>query len=85
MDGWYDEGADDWRTIREMRHMGWFGRVDALRLWEIMGEKDTDYLVMYQWDFWDSPHQYDEVISQDTFLFQERASWPGLVIYERVG
>ena len=84
MDGWNDEGAENWETIREMRHMGWFARVNTLRLAEIMGERETDYLVVYQWNFLENPSIFESVLRQDEFLFREAVSWPGITIFERV-
>ena len=94
MDGWYDEAAPDWRPIREMRYMGWFGQVDALRLYQIMEDRDTDYLLVYRWEsctiprLCDNSQAYQEVISKDKLLFRERAAWPRITpritIFERV-
>ena len=84
MDGWNDEGANNWQTIREMRHMGWFARVNTLRLAEIMDQRDTDYLVVYQWNFLENPNIFETAVRQDEFLFKEAVSWPGVTIFERV-
>ncbi len=95
MDGWYDEGASAWRPIREVRFMGWFGQVDAPRLHQIMTERNTDYLLVYQWESCtmpspcDNSQMYREVVSQNELLFQEQASWPGITgpgitVYRRV-
>ena len=85
MDGWNDEGAPGWQTVREVRHMGWFGRVNSLRLYDIMEERETDYVVVYHWHPIDSPSLFETALAQDPFLFQRRASWSGLTIYERLG
>jgi hypothetical protein len=84
MDGWNDEGANNWQAVREVRHMGWFARVDTLRLAEIMEERDTDYLVIYQWNFLENPGNFERVVQQDPFLFRELVSWPGITIFERI-
>ncbi|MEX2599347.1 MAG: hypothetical protein WD533_06795, partial [Dehalococcoidia bacterium] len=63
MDGWSDEGASSWRLIREVRMMGWSGRVDTVRLHEIMGQRNTNYLVIAQWLRHDSPWVYEEEVS----------------------
>ena len=85
MDGWNDEGAPEWRTVREVRHMGWFGRVNSLRLYDIMEERETDYVVVYHWHSIDSPSLFETALAQDPFLFERRASWSGLSIFERLG
>ena len=85
MDGWNDEGAPEWQTVREVRHMGWFGRVNSLRLYDIMEERETDYVVVYHWHPIDSPSLFETALAQDPFLFQRRAAWSGLTIYERLG
>ena len=84
MDGWNDEGAPDWQTIREVRHMGWFGRVNNLRLYRIMELRDTDYVVVYHWAAIDSPQLFEAALAQDPFLFQRRAAWSGVTIFERL-
>jgi hypothetical protein len=83
MGGWNDEGAPDWRTIREIRHMGWFGRVNSLRLYDIMELRETDYLLIYHWEALDSPALFEAAAGQDPFLFTRRAAWPGVTIFER--
>jgi hypothetical protein len=84
MDGWNDEGAFGWREIREVRHMGWFGQVNSLRLYNIMDGLDTDYLVIYHWQPLDSPQLFEAAVARDPFLFQRRASWSGITIFERL-
>lgn len=83
MGGWNDEGAPDWRTIREIRHMGWFGRVNSLRLYDIMELRETDYLLIYHWEALDSPSLFEAAAGQDPFLFTRAAAWPGVTIFER--
>ncbi len=83
MGGWNDEGAPDWRTIREIRHMGWFGRVNSLRLYDIMELRETDYLLIYHWEALDSPALFEAAAGQDPFLFTRAAAWPGVTIFER--
>ena len=85
MDGWNDEGAPEWQSVREVRHMGWFGRVNSLRLYDIMEERETDYVVVYHWHPIDSPALFETALAQDPFLFKRRASWSGLTIFERLG
>jgi hypothetical protein len=83
MDGWNDEGAEVWRAIREVRHMGWFGSVNSLRLYNIMDELETDYLLIYHWQPLDSPHLFEASAAQDPFLFTRAAAWPGVTLFER--
>jgi hypothetical protein len=84
MDGWNDEGAPNWREIREIRHMGWFGRVNSLRLYDLMEKHDTDYLMVYHWQPLDSPQLFEAAVAHDPFLFARRTSWAGLTIFERL-
>jgi hypothetical protein len=84
MDGWNDEGAKVWRSVREVRHMGWFGAVNSLRLYNIMDELETNYLLIYHWQPLDSPHLFEASAEQDPFLFTRAASWPGVTLFERV-
>ena len=84
MDGWNDEGAPDWREIREVRHMGWFGQVNGLRLYNIMANRETDYLLIYHWQPIDSPQLFEAAAGQDPFLFQRVESWAGLTMFERL-
>ncbi len=83
MDGWNDEGAKVWRPVREVRHMGWFGSVNSLRLYNIMDELETDYLLIYHWIPLDSPQLFEASAGQDPFLFTRAASWPGVTLFER--
>ena len=83
MDGWNDEGAEVWRPVREVRQMGWFGSVNSLRLYNIMDELETDYLLIYHWQPLDSPQLFEAAAAQDPFLFTRAASWPGVTIFER--
>jgi hypothetical protein len=84
MDGWNDEGAKVWRSVREVRHMGWFGAVNSLRLYNIMDELETNYLLIYHWQPLDSPHLFEASAAQDSFLFTRAVSWPGVTLFERV-
>jgi hypothetical protein len=83
MDGWNDEGADVWRSVREVRHMGWLGIVNSLRLYNIMDDLETDYLLIYHWQPLDSPQLFEASVGQDPFLFARAASWPGVTLFER--
>jgi hypothetical protein len=83
MDGWNDEGADVWRSVREVRHMGWFGTVHSLRLYSIMDDLETDYLLIYHWKPLDSPQLFEASAGQNPFLFARAASWPGVTLFER--
>ena len=84
MDGWNDEGAPNWRTVREVRHMSWQAKVDSRRLHDIMGLRDTGYLIVYQWQAVDSPQLFEAAVGQNTLLFERRATWPGMSIFERL-
>jgi hypothetical protein len=83
MDGWNDEGAKVWRPVREVRHMGWLGSVNSLRLYNIMDDLETDYLLIYHWIPLDSPQLFEAAAGQDPFLFTRAASWPGVTLFER--
>ena len=84
MDGWNDEGAKNWRLIREVRYMGWLRDVDTARFHEVLGLEGTDYVMVYSWDFFDAPDLYLAELRRAGHLFQERAAWPDLVIFERI-
>ena len=84
MDGWNDEGAKIWRQVREVRHMGWLGSVNSLRLYNIMDELETDYLLIYHWVPMDSPRLFEASGEQNPLLFTRAASWPSVTIFERL-
>ena len=68
--------------------MGWFGRVNSLRLYDILEERETDYVVIYlPWQPIDSPSLFQRALADDPFLFQRRVAFNGLTltIYERLG
>ena len=61
--------------------MGWLGSVDAVRLFDIMAERDTDYLVIYRWQSLDSPFLFESEVEGVPSLFERRASWEGVSIF----
>ncbi len=81
MDGWYDEGAKNWRNVRAYRLMGWLGEVDAAELHGIMGREATRYLVITDWDTTDSPHLFEEAVSSSHDLFKLEATLEGTTVY----
>lgn len=84
MDGWYDEGAANWRNIREYRVMGWLANVDAARLHQIMSIEQTDYLVITEWDLTDSPALFETAVSERPDLFEVEALLEGTKVYRRI-
>ena len=59
-------------------------KVDSRRLYDIMGLLGAGYLVVYQWQAADSPELFEAAVSQTPFLFERRATWPGMSIFERL-
>lgn len=84
MDGWYDEGAANWRNVREYRVMGWLANVDAARLHQIMSAEQTDYLVITQWDLTDNPALFETAVSERPDLFEVEALLEGTKVYRRI-
>ncbi len=83
MDGWYDEGAANWRNVREYRVMGWLASVDAERLHQIMSDEDTDYLVITRWDLTDNPALFESAVSERPDLYRVEAVLDGTTVYRR--
>ena len=81
MDGWYDEGAANWRDVREYRLMGWLGEMDIDRLHEVMIQQDTDYLVVVDWDSTDGPWLFSEAADARADLFAPVGVLDGAVVY----
>lgn len=84
MDGWYDEGTSDWRAIREVRHMMWFGDVDVPRLHQIMAERATTYLLVYDYYPIENPQAFLKALSSQPDLFREVMKWDKVSIFQIV-
>lgn len=84
MDGWYDEGAENWRNVRDYRLMGWLGNVDADRLHEIMVAEETEYLVIMLWDTTESPRLFQSAVTERLDLFELRANLDDAFVYRRL-
>lgn len=82
MDGWYDEGTTDWRPIREVRHMMWSGDVDVPRLHQLMGERNTTYVVVYDYYDGEQPQVFMKALRLHPELFREVATWDDIAIFQ---
>lgn len=85
MDGWYDEGTTDWRAIREVRHMMWSGNVDVPRLCQLMVERKTKYLLVYDYYPMEHPRAFLEALRSRPDLFREMVRREKVSIFERIG
>ncbi len=84
MDGWYDEGAENWRNVRDYRLMGWLGTFDADRLHEIMVAEETEFLVIMLWDFSESPGLFQAQVPQRSDLFELETVLEDAFVYRRI-
>lgn len=84
MDGWYDEGAANWRNVRDYRLMGWLGNMDVDRLHEIMLAEQTDYLVVTLWDTTESPGLFERTVSQRPDLFRLETAFADTTVYRPI-
>lgn len=82
IDGWYDEGARDWKDIREIRQMGWTGQIDLDRFHEIVSRHAADHVAVFEWEPNENPGLFREVLEERPDLFALSAQWDGLAIFE---
>jgi hypothetical protein len=82
MDGWYDEGTRDWRAIRQVRRMMWSGDVDVPLLHQTMAQRDTAYVVVYDYGSVEHPREFREALRARPDLFREVMAWDSASIFQ---
>ena len=84
VDGWHDEGADNWRTVRRLRTMMWSGDVDAAQVHRLLGELDGQYVAIQDYFTGESPTVFRAELRERPDLFDEVADWGEVTIFQRI-
>jgi hypothetical protein len=82
VDGWYDEGARSWRTVRELRTMGWTRNIDIERFHTILLEHGANYVSVVDWDSNESPVLFEQILDARPDLFPPVTGFPGARVYQ---
>jgi hypothetical protein len=80
--GWYDEGATNWRAIRQLRLMGFKTVVDPLRAHDLLKELNVGYIVIYNWNIAEGVQAFLNAFSNFPSLFAKRESWGKITVFE---
>ncbi|MDO8750654.1 MAG: hypothetical protein Q7K03_05870 [Dehalococcoidia bacterium] len=84
VDGWHDEGARNWRTVRALRIMMWTGKVDIPQAYQLLDELGGRYLAVQDYFTGESPDKFRAALEEHPELFSKVADWGEVTIYERV-
>ena len=84
VDGWHDEGAKDWRSVRALRMMMWTREVDIPLAHQLLGELDGRYIAVQDYFAGESPDMFREAFADHPELFGQVADWGEVTIFERV-
>ena len=84
VDGWHDEGARNWRTVRALRMMMWTGKVDVPLAYQLLGELDGRYIAVQDYFTGESPAEFRTALGQYPELFAKVADWDEVTVYERL-
>ncbi len=84
VDGWHDEGARNWRTVRALRIMMWSGNVDVPRAYKLLEELGGQYLAVQDYFTGESPDKFRVALAEHPELFSKVADWGEVSVYERV-
>lgn len=84
VDGWHDEGAKNWRTIRPLRKMMWTRDIDVPRAHQLLGELDGRYIALQDYFVGESPTAFRAALRERPDLFSEVADWGDVTIFERI-
>ena len=84
VDGWHDEGAENWRTVRVLRNMMWSGEVDIPQAHALLGELDGRYIAVQDYFTGESPGKFRSALKLRPDLFLQVADWGEVTIFERL-
>ena len=82
VDGWHNEGARNWRTVRPLRIMMWSGEVDIPRAHQLLRELDGQYIAVQDYFEGESPDKFRAALRKHPGLFSEVADWGEVTIFE---
>lgn len=83
VDGWHDEGARNWETVRQLRLMMWTGAIDIPRAYELLSELGGRYIAVQQYAPGESPQRFRSKLREHPQLFTEVADWGEVTLFER--
>ena len=76
VDGWHDEGAKNWRTVRPLRLMMWRAReIDVAEAYDLLGDLDGRYIAIDTCYPGEAPSQFRAALREHPELFQEVAEF----------
>ena len=76
VDGWHDEGAKNWRTVRPLRLMMWRAvEIDVDKAYELLGDLEGQYIAVDTCYPGEAPSQFRAALRERPELFQEVAEF----------
>ena len=75
VDGWHDEGARNWRTVRPLRLMMWTREIDVPKAYRLLGELDGRYIAIDSCYPGEAPSQFRQALRSEPGLFREVAEF----------
>ena len=82
IDGWHDEGANNWKQVRALRTMMWTGDIDATRVHNILTELNGRYIVIEDRHPGESPKEFKAALLKKINLFNQVADLNKVSIFE---
>jgi hypothetical protein len=80
--GWHDEGARDWRTVRQLRLMALTGQADPYQAHWLLGQLGVRYVMVYEGDSRENPERFRLAFDSNPRLFQKSAEWGKASVYK---
>ena len=74
-DGWYDEGALNWRPVQRLRLMAFYAQGDAKAAHESLLELQAKYVLIYNWYPYQHPWVFQQAFEGSPELFKKHAQW----------
>ena len=76
VDGWHDEGAKNWRTVRPLRLMMWRAvEIDVDKAYDLLGDLEGQYIAVDTCYPGEAPSQFRAALRERPELFQEVAEF----------
>jgi uncharacterized membrane protein len=73
--GWADEGAENWRDVRQLRYMSWSGQIDARISHALFRRLGVSWVLVYDSYFLESPNGWVQTLESNPRLFVEGPRW----------
>ena len=75
VDGWHDEGAKNWRTVRPLRIMMWTREIDIPEAHRLLGELGGRYIAIDTCYPGEAPSQFRAALREYPELFEKMAEF----------